>query len=62
MADADPISRFTIAVTRMMPPIVTCPGSPSVCRKVAPLRATSAPRFERPKASVKRAAKNAMTM
>jgi hypothetical protein len=46
----------------MIPPMVTCPGSPSVFRASAPLRAKSAPRFDSPNAAMKREAKKAMTM
>ena len=62
LADAEPMSRLTVAVSRMIPKIVTCPGRAIALSRSAPLSAIRAPRFDCPNAAMKSAAKNAMTM
>ena len=49
-AEAEPMSRFTVAVSRMMPVSVTPSGSAASRSAFAPFSASSAPRFDWPKA------------
>ena len=59
---AEPTKRFTNAVRKMMPTMVTPPGRLIPCSTAAPLTASSAPTFDAPKACTNSAQKNAITM
>src|SRR5688572_2487025 len=60
-ADAEPMSRLTSAVRKMIPTMVTWPGRASALSAPAPFSASSAPMFDWPKAAMKSAAKKAST-
>ena len=61
-AELLPTNKFTNAVKKISPTIVTILGNANVFRNCAPSIASKAPRLDFPKASMNNAQKNAMTM
>ena len=61
-ADAEPTSRLTKALRKIIPTTVTCEGNCKLWRKAAPFRAVMAPMFDWAKASINKAQKKAITI
>ena len=61
-AEAEPISRFTKDVSKIINKMVTPPGSASHLIKLAPFKASKAPKFEWLKEEINKEAKKAMTI
>ena len=61
-AEAEPMNKFTNAVSNKIPTIVTSGANAIAFNPDAPFKANNAPRFDLAKASINKAQKNAITM